>query len=191
MIVKRNLKLLAMIPILIYYAIKRFNESHSKPLSLLNFKKFIKKVIAILCLLAFTSNYGSNPKAPLIFNIIKNNNVIGSIKITENISRDSVTYTIESQVETKLILTFKVVGKEKYIYRDGTLGKAKVDLETVSLKLNELLNKKYNGESSAYFDGRSALYLDNRIYVPSDGMYKFWKTTNSFRIYCWINYRHK
>jgi len=155
MIVKRNLKLLAMIPILIYYAIKKFNESHSKLLRLLNFKKFIKKVIAILCLLAFTSNYGSNPKAPLIFNIIKNNNVIGSIKITENISRDSVTYTIESQVETKLILTFKVVGKEKYIYRDGTL--------IYSSLYRTLNNKVKTNHCILYNDGEYSLQTPEKI----------------------------
>lgn len=110
-----------MIPILILYALRKFKKNQSRLDGLLKFKKFFKRVVAIFCLLANTSNYGSNPSVPIIFNIVKNNKVIGSIKITESRSRDSVIYNIESKVEAQFVLRFKVVGKEKYIYKDGTL----------------------------------------------------------------------
>lgn len=139
-----------MIPMLILYAIRRLRGSQSKLEGFLKFKKFIKKVIVILCLLAFTSNYGSNPSAPIVFNIVKNNTVIGSIVITESRSRDSVIYNIESKVEAQFILKFKVVGKEKYIYKDGTLVYASL--------FRTLNNKVKTNHSIIYREGQYNLH---------------------------------
>ena len=97
----------------------------------------------------------SNARVSKFGSSLKNNNIIGSIKITENISRDSVTYTIESQVETKLILTFKVVGKEKYIYRDGTL--------IYSSLYRTLNNKVKTNHCILYNDGEYSLQTPEKI----------------------------
>lgn len=140
---------------LILYALRRFKTSRSKLEGLLQFKKFIKKVIALLCLLVFTSNYGSNPSAPKVFNIVKNNKVIGSIKITESRSRDSVIYNVDSKVEAQFVLKFKVVGKEKYIYKDGTL--------IYSSLFRTLNNKVKTNHSITYNEGQYNLQTPDKV----------------------------
>lgn len=70
MIVKRNLKIISMIPILIFYALRKFKTSQTESKRVLKLKKLIKKVIVILSLLTFTSNYCSNPSAPTEFTIL-------------------------------------------------------------------------------------------------------------------------
>lgn len=85
------------------------------------------KVIAILVLLGSTNIFGysevkiNEPNKSLIYNIVRNDIVIGKIEINQTVSGDSIIYTINSDIIAKFILTFKVVGKEKYIYKDGTL----------------------------------------------------------------------
>jgi hypothetical protein len=85
------------------------------------------KVIAVLILLGSTITYGyskvkiNEPNKSIIYNIVRNDIVIGKIKINQTVSGDSIIYTIESDVKGKFILKFKVVGKEKYIYKNGTL----------------------------------------------------------------------
>lgn len=61
-----------MIPILILYIIRKFKGSPSKLLLLFRFKSFIKKAIAMLCLLVFTSKYDCNQTGSIAFNIQSN-----------------------------------------------------------------------------------------------------------------------
>jgi hypothetical protein len=144
-----------MIPMLILYAIRRLKKNQSKPVGFLKFKRFIKKVVAILCLMIYASNYGSNPSSPLIFNIVRNNDVIGSISITESRSRDSVIYIIESKVEAQFILKFKVSGKEKYVYKDGTLIYASL-FRTIN-------NKVKTNHTILYNEGKYTLKTPDKI----------------------------
>lgn len=144
-----------MIPLLIIYTLRKFKAGQSILERLLKFTTYIKKAIAILFLLIFSSNYGSNLTAPTIFNIVKNNSVIGSIKITKSVSRDSVIYNIESTIETKLILKFKVVGKEKYIYRNGILIYASL--------FRTLNNKVKTNHYILYNDGEYSLQTPEKI----------------------------
>lgn len=144
-----------MIPMLILYALRKFSASQSLSKKFLIFKKFVKKTIAVLCLLAFASNYASNPPEPIIFNIVKNNVVIGSIKITESKSKDSVTYTVDSEVEAQFILKYKVVGKEKYIYKNGILIYASL--------FRTLNNKVKTNHSIVYNQGQYSIETPNKI----------------------------
>jgi len=86
---------------------------------------------------------------------------------------DWVNYLDENEALNNGVKTiaYTYIGGEttKDIYRDGTLGKAKVDLETVSLKLNELLNKKYNGES--LISSSKAVATKASIYIPQMPIY--------------------
>ena len=68
MIVNRNLKYLVMIPMLILYLIKKFKERQAKSFEVLKFKNLVKRVLAIFCLLVFTSYGDSNSMDPLVFN---------------------------------------------------------------------------------------------------------------------------
>jgi len=144
-----------MIPLLIIYTLRKFKAGQSILERLLKFSTYIKKAIAILFLLIFSSNYGSNLTAPTIFNIVKNNTVIGSIKITKNVSRDSVIYNIESNVEAQFILKFKVVAKEKYIYKAGTL--------IYSSLFRMLNNKVKTNHSIQYNKGEYSLKTSEKV----------------------------
>jgi len=148
-----------MIPMLILYALRRFKTNRSKLEGLLKFKKFFKRAVAILCLMASTSNYGSNPTAPIVFNIVKNNKVIGSIKISESRSKDSLIYNIESKVEAQFVLKFEVIGKEKYIYRNGTL--------IYSSLFRTLNNKVKTNHRILYNDGQYRLQTPGKV-MPLD-----------------------
>ena len=140
---------------LILYAIRRLKVSQSKPNGFLKFKRFIKKVAAILCFMVYSSIYGSNPSSQLVFNIIKNDAVIGTIKISERKSNDSIIYNIESKIEAQFILKFKVVGKEKYIYKDGTL---------IYSSLFRTLNKKVKtNHSITYNEGQYNLQTPEKV----------------------------
>lgn len=68
-------------------------------------------------------------------------------------------------------IAYTYIGGEttKDIYRDGTLGKAKVDLENVSLKLNDILKEKYNGES--LISSSKAVATKASIYIPQMPIY--------------------
>jgi hypothetical protein len=61
--------MLVMIPLLIYYALRKFRGEQQNPKELLIFKRFFKIVVAILCLLVFTSNYGSNSSSHIVLTI--------------------------------------------------------------------------------------------------------------------------
>lgn len=144
-----------MIPLLIIYTLRRFKAGQSILESLLKFKKHIKKAIAVLFLLAFISSYGNNPTNSIVFNIVKNNTVIGTISITENRTNDSVIYNIESNVEAQFILKFKVVAKEKYIYKAGTL--------IYSSLFRMLNNKVKTNHSIQYNKGEYSLKTSEKV----------------------------
>lgn len=139
---------------LILYTLSKFRFIPSKSKRILLLKKFVKKTIAVLFLLTFASHYGSNPPEPIIFNIVKNNSVIGSIKITINNSKDSVIYIIDSKVEAQFIVKYKVVSKEKYIYKNGTL---------IYASLYRTLNSKVKtNHSIVYIQGQYHIQTPNK-----------------------------
>lgn len=149
------LKRLEMIPMVVLYISRKFKVGNLILKRFLKFKTYFKKAIPVLFLFIVTSNYGSNSSAPTIFNIIKNNTVIGTIKITKNISRDSVIYNIESNVEAQFILKFKVVAKEKYIYKAGTL--------IYSSLFRMLNNKVKTNHSIQYNKGEYSLKTSEKV----------------------------
>ena len=92
---------------------------------------------------------GKEPNKSLIYNIIKNEEIIGKIEIHLSTSGDSIIYDIESDVLAKFILKFKVVGKEKYIYKNGTL--------VYSSLYRTLNNKVKTNHSIQYNKGKYSL----------------------------------
>lgn len=123
MISKNNLKLLAMIPVLILYLFKRLKQNSAISRRKEDIRKIASKVKAFLflfvvaCLLAFTKD---NSKI-LVYHVIKNDAVIGTIEINKRIVDDSVIYSSESHIKATFLLTFNVIAKEKSIYNDGIL----------------------------------------------------------------------
>lgn len=103
-----------------------FNLYRNKHIICLNAIK-CRNLILILSLFTFFNSYSDNfsdekeTSKSLIYNIVRNDEVIGKIEINLSTIGDSVTYDIDSDVLAKFILKFKVVGKEKYIYKNGIL----------------------------------------------------------------------
>ena len=87
---------------------------------------------------------GKEPNKSLTYNIIRNDEVIGKIEIILTSRGDSIIYDIESDVLAKFILKFKVIGKEKYIYKNGTL---------VYSSLFRTLNDKVKTNHSIHYQG--------------------------------------
>ena len=98
---------------------------------------------------------GKEPNKSLIYNIIKNEEIIGKIEIHLSTSGDSIIYDIESDVLAKFILKFKVVGKERYIYKKGTL--------VYSSLFRTLNDKVKTNHSILYHKGEYSLQTPEKI----------------------------
>jgi hypothetical protein len=53
--------------------------------------------------------------------VVKNNSVIGTINITRLTQKDSVVYSLQSNIKAKYILKFNISGKETSIYKNDVL----------------------------------------------------------------------
>ena len=125
-----------MIPALIFYLIKRFGRKSDKQKSPKGLKKITTKLKAILFLVALTTSLAfSNIEEhkAITYNVVNNNEVIGSIKINKNALIDSITYTLESNINVKFLLKFNIKGREKSIYKEGKLVYSSV-LRTINNK---------------------------------------------------------
>ena len=145
-----------MIPALIYYLIKKYKKNTFLDKRIAVIKKLAQKVKLMLFLLVATTNLhalnDSSISNVITYNVVKNNTVIGTIKINKQIFKDSVSYTLESNIETQFILKFKITGKEKSVYKDDVLTYSSV-FRTVNnkVKTNHSINLKkgqYNFTSS-------------------------------------------
>jgi len=113
-----------MLPVLIYYVLKRYNVVSISDSNLLKFKTKLHKILVFVLLLVLTTTQAfNNPnnETPKVFQIIKNNKVIGSIDMKMRVSGDSIIYISESQINAKMILTFKIIGKEISVFKSGVL----------------------------------------------------------------------
>lgn len=68
-------------------------------------------------------------------------------------------------------ISYTYIGGEttKAIYRDGTLGKAKTDLEETTIRLDKMLHDKYSGE--ALVSSSKAVATKASIYIPQMPIY--------------------
>ena len=96
-----------MIPILILYLSKTFNIN-------IDFSRMIKhirslanrlKVIFFLFVLmgVYANDGGGNPKLHA-YKVVKNNTIIGSIKVSIDVTGDSTIYLLESAIKTKYLI---------------------------------------------------------------------------------------
>jgi len=113
-----------MIPLIILYILKRQNVISVSEKSLIKFRNAIRKLLVLVLLSVFTCAQGSNKpdeETPKVFQIVKNQKVIGTINIVKKIHGDSVIYDSESQIKVQLLLKFEIVGKEKSVFENGVL----------------------------------------------------------------------
>ncbi len=113
-----------MIPILILYTLKRLNVISVTEKNLIRIKSIAHKIIVFVLLLILTTTYASNnpeKSKPQVFQVLKNQKVIGTINMTMNVSGDSITYKSNSKIDVKLLLSFKITGKEISVFKNGVL----------------------------------------------------------------------
>jgi len=113
-----------MIPLLILYVLKRQNVISVSEKRLLKFKTAIQKILVLVLLSVFTCAQGSNNpenETPKVFQIVKNDKVIGTINMVKKIYGDSVIYNSESQINVRLVLKFEITGIEKSVFKNGVL----------------------------------------------------------------------
>lgn len=108
---------------LIVFVIKRMKRTSFLSDGILNLKKLLLKLKVVLLFLIVSSSYGGNdaPSKNVTYNVVKNNKVIGTIRINQYDAGDSIIYDLESNILAKFILEFNVTGKEKSIYKNGVL----------------------------------------------------------------------
>ena len=139
--------------------IKLYKYEHA--ISLKAIKRQTLDLIIIFLLFPFFNAYSNNdfdskePSKSLSYNIVRNEEVIGKIEINLSTSGDSIIYDIESDVLAKFILKFKVVGKEKYIYKNGTL--------VYSSQFRTLNDKVKTNHSILYNNGEYKLHTSEKI----------------------------
>lgn len=113
-----------MIPLLILYVLKRQNVISVSEKRLLKFRTTIQKILVLIMLSVFTCAQGSskpNNETPKVFQIVKNDKIIGTINMVMKISGDSIIYNSESQINVNLLLKFEITGKEKSVFENGVL----------------------------------------------------------------------
>lgn len=113
-----------MVPILILYTLKRLKVISITDKTLSRIKSIVQKILALVLLLILTTTYAFNNPVevkPMVFLIVKNEKVIGTISMVKTVSGDSTTYNSESKINAKFLLSFRIIGKEKSVFRNGTL----------------------------------------------------------------------
>jgi len=113
-----------MIPLLILYVLKRQNVISVSEKRLKKFQSALQKVLVLVVLSVFTCAHGSNSpnrETPKVFEIVKNNKVIGTINMVMKVNGDSIIFDSESQINVKFLLKFEITGKEKSVFENGVL----------------------------------------------------------------------
>jgi hypothetical protein len=176
-----------MIPVLIFYLVKRFKLNTSLSKSKIEVKKIASRVkaflfgIAVISSLAFTKDKSE----VLTYHVIKNDAIIGTININKTVLDNSVIYSSESQIKAKFLITFNVATKEKAVFKNGVLvyssifrtinSKTKTNNEIVFENGQYLLQTSENSQSlnfnkitqnlvTLYFNepnGASSVFCDN------------------------------
>ena len=117
-----------MIWVILFYVVKKIKAISMLIARFEPFKRAVRRVVLIVLILlvarasAISSFYSDNTgDGIIVFQVLRNENVIGTIEIHKRFRGDSIIYTVDCDVEVKFIFKFNAVGKEKYIFKDGTL----------------------------------------------------------------------
>ncbi|WP_027137158.1 DUF6134 family protein [Gaetbulibacter saemankumensis] len=112
-----------MIPILILYLVRRIKRVSFFSRKLEDFKRLIWKLKLLLPLFVFNISFANNtdPNTHLIYNVVRNNHVIGTISVSRMFNEDSTAYHLESHINVKALFKFNITGKETTVYKDGIL----------------------------------------------------------------------
>lgn len=109
---------------LIVYLFKRFKSNPYFIKVSLHFKKAALKLKLLMFLLTVTTSYANDEGSPnqhTKYHIIKDNVVIGYINIGHSTIKNSLTYSLESDIKTKFLFKFKITGKEISAFENSVL----------------------------------------------------------------------
>ena len=214
-----------MLPILILYVAKKFGFKIPESRKTEAFKKLCFKILVLIILTivvkgnasAFTCTINTNEvKKLMVFNVLKNDKIIGTIEIEKHESENTITYHLNSEIKTNFILKFKIIGKETYVFKNGILeysslfrkvnDKVKVDQSLVYENGDYHLKKSDKDLAldleaiqqnliTLYFQepkNTKTVYCDNQsemldIQNIRDGVYKVNFSSNKYNIFYYEN----
>ncbi|GAA4812859.1 DUF6134 family protein [Litoribaculum gwangyangense] len=132
-----------------------------------------------------TTSY-ANDKKPLeqiSYNVVRNNEIIGTIKVSCNTKSDSTIYALESSIDVKYILKFSIRGKETAIYKNGILIYSSV-YRKVNNKIKANHSVTYKNDSYHLEIGDTEKQLGFEDIQDNLVMLYFKEPKNLNRIYC-------
>ncbi|WP_242202283.1 DUF6134 family protein [Aestuariivivens insulae] len=173
-----------MIPALILFLIKKFK---GRPIAFLKtnaLKTLVIKILVLVVVVLLVSSFividFNNSK---IYNVVKNEKVIGVIKINKHTSESSIVYTLSSTIKVKLLLKFDIVGKEKAIYKNGVLTFSSV-YRTLNNKVKVNHNIVLNNNQYQVQSSNDIKYLDYKTITHNLVMLYFQEPIGVTSIFC-------
>ena len=138
-----------MIPVLIIWLIRRYREKNKRrnvPILPKNSKKYLCSVSVVLFLILLSVKSHSQNKA-LTYQIVRNGNMVGTLRFSETSTGDMDHLKMESDVKTRFVFTFTAHSNEEAVYHNGVLLHS-----SIYRKLNgtEKANKQHQAGNQQY-----------------------------------------
>ena len=112
-----------MIPMLILYCLRKLKKTPFFVKRIRTFKKLALRLGLLLTLMISNVSYSNttNPNSQIVYNVVRNNTVIGTISVSRSVNNDSTVYALDSKIKAKYILKFNITGKETSVFKNGML----------------------------------------------------------------------
>jgi len=138
-----------MIPVIIIWLIRRYREKNKRrnvPILPKNSKKYLCSVSVVLFLILLSVKSHSQNKA-LTYQIVRNGNMVGTLRFSETSTGDMDHLKMESDVKTRFVFTFTAHSNEEAVYHNGVLLHS-----SIYRKLNgtEKANKQHQAGNQQY-----------------------------------------
>jgi len=138
-----------MIPVIIIWLIRRYREKNKRrnaPILPKNSKKYLCSVSVVLFLILLSVKSHSQNKT-LTYQIVRNGNIVGTLRFSETSTGDMDHLKMESDVKTRFIFTFTAHSNEEAVYHNGVLLHS-----SIYRKLNgtEKANKQHQAGNQQY-----------------------------------------
>ena len=173
--------LLVLLQILRRFKSKGFEFNLNKIVKHLLFK--IKYVFPFLLLSMSYSGNDTIKEERIAFEIINKDKPVGYIIVEKQTNSGMISYKVNSEVETRLVFSFKAIGKEHSIYRNDTLIFSSVYRKLNNkVKINQTL--KLSKGIYAATNGKHKSNLDVGVITCNLVMLFFEEPTNRDKVYC-------
>ena len=138
-----------MIPVIIIWLIRRYREKNKRrnvPILPKNSKKYLCSVSVVLFLILLSVKSHSQNKT-LTYQIVRNGNMVGTLRFSETSTGDMDHLKMESDVKTRFVFTFTAHSNEEAVYHNGVLLHS-----SIYRKLNgtEKANKQHQAGNQQY-----------------------------------------